>query len=107
MEQTQLLTLILTSSVVGGVVTKLFDVARDWLAGHLKKRRAEVDVAIRARDKAIAERDAARSEADWHDRHADILDESLRVHRRLMIDAPCIDPDAIPPYPARPSKEKS
>lgn len=99
MEQTQLLTLILSSGVVGGVLMKLLDWARDAHAGHLQKRRAEVDT-------AIAERDKARAEANWLDRWADVLEESLRVHRRQMIDAPCIDPDDLPTYPSRPDKEK-
>lgn len=99
MESTQLITLILTSTVVGGVAVKLIDVARDAMAGHMQKRRAEVDKAFTARDKALAE-------ARWWDRWADVLEESLRVHRRQMIDAPCIDPADLPPYPSRPDKEK-
>lgn len=99
LEPTQLITLILTSSVVGGVAVKLIDVARDALAGHMTKRRAEVD-------KAIAERDKARAELRWWIRWADVLEESLRVHRRQMIDATCIDPDDLDPYPSRPDKEK-
>ncbi|MFT4282376.1 hypothetical protein [Microbacterium sp.] len=100
MEQTQIITLILTSTVVGGIVMKLFDVTRDAIAGHLQKRRAEVD-------KAIAERNKARADRDWWERWADVLEESLRIHRRQMIDAPCLDVDDMPPYPSRPSKEKS
>lgn len=99
LETTQLITLILTSSVVGGVVTKLIDIARDAYAGHMKERRAEVD-------KAIAERDKARAELRWWQRWADIAEEALRVHRRRMIDAPCIDPADLPEYPSRPGKEK-
>lgn len=97
MEPSQLLTLIMSSTVVGAVVMQLINVGRDALAGHLKKRRAEVDA-------AIAERDKARAVSDLLDQWADILEESLRLHRRRMIDAPCIDPDAMPPYPTRPRK---
>lgn len=117
MEQTQLITLILSSTVVGGIVTKLFDILRDWLAGHMQKRRAEVDKAIAERNKARTERDEARAQRDaaragadaelrWWTRWADVIEESLRIHRRQMIDAPCIDVDDLPPYPTRPDKEK-
>lgn len=99
MEPTQLITLILSSSVVGGIATKLVDWARDAHAGQLQKRRAEVDAAHAVRDKALAE-------VRWWDRWADVLEEALRLHRRQMIDAPCIDPDDLPPYPSRPDKEK-
>lgn len=113
MEPAQLLTLILGSSVVGGIVTRLFDVVRDWAAGHMEKRRAEVDRAIRERDHARKERDtvladlaAARHELRWWDRWANILEESLRILRRRFIELPCIDPDDLDPYPSRPDKEK-
>lgn len=106
MENTQLLTLILTSSVVGGVAVKLIDVARDAVAGHLNKRRAEVDKAIAERDKARVERDRALADLGWWRRWADVLEEALRIARRRFIDAPCTDPDELGPYPSRPDKEK-
>lgn len=113
MEPTQVLTLILTSSVVGGVVMKLIDVGRDALAGHMTKRRAEVDKAIAERDRARAERDevraelaAARREIRWWDRWANVLEEALRVARKRWLEAPCTDPDDLDPYPSRPDMEK-
>lgn len=94
MEPAQLWTLILTSSVVGGVLTKLIDWARDAVSGHLKERRAEVD-------RAIAERDAAKTaEAEWA-RRVRIVEESLAIHRLVIINAPCLGPEDLPEYPAR------
>lgn len=113
LEPAQLLTLILGSSVVGGISLRLFDVIRDWAAGHLKKRRAEVDRAIHERDQARKERDTAladlataRHELRWWDRWANVLEEALRLVRRRFIEAPCTDPDDLDPYPSRPDKEK-
>lgn len=97
---TQILALILSSSVVGGIAVKLIDWIRDAISGQMQKRRAEVD-------KAIKERDDARADSEWHARHADVLEESLRIHRRRMVDAPCIDPDDMPPYPSRPDRDRS
>ena len=106
MEPTQALALFLSSTVLGVVISKIFDVVRDALAGHLQKRRAEVDKAIAERNKARDERDTARADVRWWMRWSDVLEESLRIHRRQMIDAPCIDTDDMPAYPTRPDKEK-
>jgi hypothetical protein len=80
-----------------------------WLRAALKgrnaARRTEVDRAIAERDKARQERDAAQSETSWWARWARIVEESLGLHRRQMIDASCIRPEDLPPYPNRPPKE--
>lgn len=92
-EPTQLIALILGSSVLGGVITKLLDWAKDWRTGAAASRRAEVETAMR--ELSILRR--------W----ARILEESLHLHRRNMIDAPCIDvtdPEQFPPYPSRPKE---
>ncbi|KTS90665.1 hypothetical protein NS183_07715 [Microbacterium testaceum] len=110
MDAAQLLTLILGSSVVGGIATKTIDWIRDARAGHLERRRAEVDKAIGERDRARAERDAAviklTAEREWWERWARILEEALALARRRFIDAPCTDPDELDPYPSRPSRDK-
>lgn len=94
METPQIAVLLLTSTVVGGVLTKLLDWAKDAWAGNLQKRRAEVDKAIQERDRA---EDAEEAQA----RRVRILEESLAVHRRQIIDAPCLGPDELLPYPSR------
>lgn len=94
----QMLALFLGSTVVGGVVMKLIDWARDGIAGRATRRRSEVDRALQERDKALA----AES---WQARWARKLEESLLVHRRQMIEAPCITPEKLPDYPSRPEKE--
>lgn len=117
MDTEQIVTLILTSSVGGIVVSKSFDWVRDARAGHLAKRRAEVDKAIGERDKARADRDqalldlaAARAahtaDTRWWERWERILEEALALVRRRYIDAPCTDPDDLDPYPPRPSRDK-
>jgi hypothetical protein len=101
----------------GGLLTKSLDWIRDARAGHMKKRRAEVDNAISARDKAAAERDTAEAmlaheraeharELRWWERWARILEEHLAITRRKYIDAPCTDTDDLDPYPSRPDRDK-
>ncbi|WP_221585539.1 hypothetical protein [Microbacterium sp. G2-8] len=99
----QILTLILGSGVVGAVVTKLIDWARDAHAGHLSKRRAEVDRAIQERDKARTALEGAEAEEDRLARRIRRVEESLAVHRRVIIDAPCLGADHLPDYPSRES----
>lgn len=117
LDTAQILTLALGSSVLGGVLTKLIDWARDARAGHMERRRAEVDKAIAERDQARRDRDAAELEltheraaraADvrWWERWARILEEHASLVRRRFIDAPCTDPDDLDPYPSRPDPSK-
>lgn len=108
MEPAQIIAALLGSTVIGGVAMKIIDWVRDARAGQLQKRRAEVDHAIAERDKAIVERDKAiadreESEAAEDDkaRRVRVVEESLAVHRRVIIDAPCLGPEALPPYPSR------
>lgn len=107
MDSAQILTLILGSTVVGGIVTKSIDWIRDARQGHLQKRRAEVDMAIAERDKARGERDRALAQIAWGERWARILEEALAIARRRFIDAPCTDPDELDPYPSRPDRDTS
>lgn len=101
MEPAQLITIILSSSVISGVLLKVLDWIRDARAGHLQKRRAEVDRAITERDRAVSELEAAEAAEDSQARRARIVEESLAVHRRVIIDAPCLGPEALPAYPSR------
>lgn len=96
---------IIIALATGGVLTKLVDWARDARAGHMQKRRAEVDKAITERDEARRERDAARAEVAWYIRWVRILEEHAAIVRRKFIDAPCTDIDDLDPYPARPARE--
>ena len=101
MEPAQIIAAVLGSSVLGGVITKSIDWFRDARAGQLQKRRAEVDRAITERDKAITDLEAAEAAEDAQARRARIVEESLAVHRRVIIDAPCLGPEALPAYPSR------
>ncbi len=105
MDQAQLIATILSSSVISGVLVKLIDWARDARAGHMQKRRAEVDKAIAERDEARRERDTARAEVAWYARWVRILEEHTAIVRRKFIDAPCTEIDDLDPYPPRPSRE--
>lgn len=105
MDQAQVITAVLSSSVLGGVLVKLLDWARDARAGHMQKRRAEVDKAIAERDEARRERDAARAEVAWYVRWVRILEEHAAIVRRKFIDAPCTEVDDLDPYPPRPTRE--
>ncbi|MGF3055599.1 hypothetical protein [Microbacterium sp. YY-01] len=101
MEPAQLITLILSSGLVSGVAVKLLDWVRDARAGQLQKRRAEVDRALKERDRAKDRAESAEAAEDMQARRVRIVEESLAVHRRVIIDAPCLGPDYLPIYPYR------
>ncbi len=98
MEPAQIIAALLGSSVLGGVIAKALDWIRDARAGHLQQRRAEVDRAFAERDAAFAERDRAVEAEEDQARKTRIAEESLHIHRRVIIDAPCLGPQALPPY---------
>ncbi|WP_309129491.1 hypothetical protein [Microbacterium sp.] len=105
----ELIVAILTSGALGGIVMKLLDMARDWRAGRVHARRAEVDRAIAERDRAIAERDRARAEVDDAEaeistltRWVRIVEEHAHICRRIIIDR--LSTDDLPPYPSRPKE---
>lgn len=54
--------------------------------GRPGRRRSDLDKMAAERDREAAERR--------------ILQEELSLHRRIIIEAPCLGPDALPPYPA-------
>ena len=101
MTSEQIVALIIASLTAGGVGTKLIDWARDAVSGHLKERRAEVDRAIAELAKERTAREAVEGELDDAERRARILEESLAIHRRTIIDAPCLGPEHLPVYPAQ------
>lgn len=98
METSQVITIILSSSVISGVALKAIDWVRDARAGQLQKRRAEVDRAITERDKALTDLEAAEAAEDAQARRTRVAEESLAVHRRIIIDAPCLGPNHLPNY---------
>lgn len=101
MTSEQIVALILASLTAGGVGTKLIDWARDAVSGHLKERRAEVDRAIAEREKEHEAREAAEDAEAEQARRVRVLEESIAIHRHVIITAPCLGPEALPEYPAR------
>lgn len=101
MDPAQIIAAILGSSVLGGVITKSIDWIRDARAGHLTERRAEVDKALQKAASEGDRADAAEAAEDTAARRTRVLEESLAVHRRLIIDAPCMGPSHLPAYPSR------
>ena len=97
METPTVLSLILGSSAGGAIIVKLIDWMRDAAAGRVTQRRAEVDTAIRDRDLARARAEVAESRADKSDDDVLALREEIYVHRRLIIEAPCLGPTHLPP----------
>lgn len=85
---------VIISGIVGllsGTFGKgLLDHARESLTGRARKRRDEVD--------------RAWTRADLEARHRRILAESLSTHRRIIIEAPCLSADDLPPYPTAPGQ---
>lgn len=82
MDWPQIVTLLLGSSVVSVIGKAVFD---QWNLSRTTKaaeRRREIDRA------ASAERESR------------ILKESLAVHRRIIIDAPCLGPADLPQWPS-------
>lgn len=101
MEPAQIIAAILGSTVLGGVITKSMDWIRDARAGHLQQRRAEVDKATQHATLETQRADQAEAAEDIAARRARIVEESLAVHRRIIIDAPCLGPEHLPTYPSR------
>lgn len=101
MEPAQIIAALLGSSVLGGVITKSMDWIRDARAGHLSERRAEVDRATQRATQAEQRAEASEEAEDAAARRSRVVEESLAVHRRIIIDAPCLGPSELPPYPSR------
>ena len=92
----EIATMVLGAGTGGAILLRLIDYTRDGIKGRTAKRRAEVDRAMRERAKAIEERDNARKTADMNERRCAEVREDLWIHRRVIIDAPCLGPDHLP-----------
>lgn len=101
MEPAQIIAALLGSTVLGGIVAKALDWWKDARAGQLQERRAEVDRAIQAKDRETQRADDAEAAEEVQARRVRILEESLAVHRRVIIDASCLGPGYLPDYPSR------
>lgn len=86
MDITQILVALLGGGVVGAVVKVVVD---QW---NLSRR-------TRAADRR---RETDRADAAERDNR--MLKESLAVHRRIIIDAPCLGPADLPRWPDTPGK---
>lgn len=84
--------LILTS--VGGavIVPKLAGALWRAVTGRATRQRREID-------RARAEKAAAELRADTEARDRRIAQEHASHCRRLLFEAPCVDPSTIPDYP--------
>lgn len=95
MDGAQLTVLILSSTVVGAIATKLIEAAIAGITGAMRAKRDELDTIAR-------ERTAARRDADIEAARRRILQESLSEHRVLITEAPCLGAERLPPYPTLP-----
>jgi len=93
-------------------VVSVVTLARQGVSGKEDRRRSDIvsqrdwalserDKALTERDKALSEKEAAEAAEDARARHGRVLEESLLVHRRVIIEASCLGPEHLPPYPSR------
>lgn len=82
MDVTQLVVSLVGGGVVGVVVKIVVDQWNLARSSRAAARRSEID------------------RADKAERDLRILKESLAVHRRIIIDAPCLGPADLPEWPA-------
>lgn len=82
-------------------VVSVVTLARQGVSGKEDKRRTDI---VAMRDWALAERDKAQAAADAAEineaksaARSRVLEESLSVHRRIIIET--VGPDRLPPYP--------
>lgn len=102
MEPAQIITLILGSTVLGSIATKLLDLWKDKRAGAIAQRRAEVETALAAKSKAEAALEEKEADADNWARWSRIMEEHAAVLRMIIINK--IGAEALPPYPVRPKE---
>lgn len=81
MDFVQLAALILGSGGIGAVAVKAIEQIGKQAEMKASRRRSEID------------------RADAAERKGRILTESLSIHRRIIIDAPCLGPADLPDYP--------
>lgn len=82
MDVTQLIVVLLGGGVVGVLIKTI------------------VEQVNRARDTKVAQRRQEIDRAERAERDNRILREALAVHRRIIIDAPCLGPRGLPEWPA-------
>lgn len=82
MDVTQLLVALLGGGVVGVVVKAIIEQWNLSRQTRTTERRRETD------------------RADTAERDNRVLKESLAVHRRIIIDAPCLGPGELPEWPS-------
>lgn len=83
MDPVQLIAALGGGGALGAVIVKIIEQIGKRLEMSAANRRSETD------------------RADAAERHARIVEESLHVHRRVIIDAPCLGPEHMPAYPSR------
>lgn len=83
-------------------VVSVVTLARQGVSGKEDRRRTDIvamrDWALAERDRAQAAQDAAEVAEAKAAARARVLEESLSMHRRIIIEA--VGPDRLPPYPA-------
>lgn len=95
---------IIIALVMSGVATKVWRHFRDRTSIHA--RRAEVDRIAAKLAQAEAERGRALKERDEEAAKRRRLEESLSATRRIVIEAPCLGQEALPPWPIPTRKEE-
>lgn len=88
MDATQILVAVLGGGVVGVVFKAILD---QWNLSRQTK---------------AADRRRETDRADAAERDRRVLEESLAVHRRIIIDAPCLGPQDVPAWPSTSSRRK-
>lgn len=63
--------------------------------------KAIIDQIVKQSETKAAQRRSEIDRADDAERKCRVLAESLHVHRRIIIDAPCLGPEHLPEYPSR------
>lgn len=71
--------------------------AKEAATGRAATKRNEVDRAIKERDEANARADASDDRADAAENSNRMVREDLYIHRRVIIEAPCLGPGHLPP----------
>lgn len=107
MEGTNWVAIIIAIVGAGGIgaaireVVSVVTLARQGVSGKEDKRRTDIvsmrDWALAERDKALAAQDAAEINEAKSAARSRVLEESIAVHRRIIIEA--VGPDRLPPYP--------
>lgn len=97
----QFLVMFLSSTVVSGVILKLIDMIRDGVQGATARRRSEVETAVTERDTARKAVSDLQAMIRTRDARIRILEESLHIHRRRIIEN--IGEHELPEWPNYPT----